>query len=151
MTAVAELVTGLERRGAILTVDGPHLVIRPPSVVTPQVLETLKARKPEVVTFLRERQARDLLANVAKVKLRDLTRILEVAVDWCDVPLLIAPGCRIAKDLRSADPKPGRVWCVCEVLDLLLTSVPPEDAQRIGEAKVMFAGSVTGARREVRS
>jgi hypothetical protein len=36
------------------------------------------------------------------------------------------------------------VWCVCEVLDLLLTGVPPEDARKVAEARLLFDGrSVT--------
>lgn len=147
MTQAAILVDDLARKGVKLwsQPDG-RLGFEAPGGLIPADREALLAHKPAVLALLKERQAR-LLADVVKVKLRDLTRIIEIAVDWCDIPILIAPGCRVAKDLRAADPKPGRVWCVCEVLDLLLTSVPPEDAQRIGQAKLALDGAVVGARR----
>lgn len=75
--------------------------------------------------------------------LRALTENLEVVVPWSKVNLLIVPGCRKAKDLRSKDRHPGRVWCVCEVLDLLLTKVTPDDATAVAQAKLLFAGGVT--------
>jgi hypothetical protein len=142
----AELVGALEARGLRFQVRAGNLVASPAGVLTDAERAALSQAKPAVLALLRERQAR-LLDDVAKVKLRDLTRVLEVAVDWCDVPLLIAPGCKVAQALRAADPKPGRIWCVCEVLDLLLTSVPREDAQKIGQAKVALSGTITGARR----
>lgn len=66
--------------------------------------------------------------------------MLEIAVPWSDVPLILAPGCRIARELRERDSRPGRVWCVCEALDLLLTGVTPQDARKVGEARLLFNG-----------
>ena len=65
-----------------------------------------------------------------------LDRVLEVAVPWADLPLIVAPGCRIARELRDREARPGRVWCVCEALDLLLTGVKPEDARKVAEARL---------------
>jgi len=36
---------------------------------------------------------------------------------------------------------------VCEILDLLLTNVPPPDAQKIGEARVMFDAEAATVRK----
>ena len=138
----AALVASLEARGAHLLVDGVDLVVRPAAAVTPEDVKNLKKLKAEVLSVLR---SRDLSADWSKVNLHQLDRVLEVAVPWCDVPLILAPGCRIARDLRARDLKPGRVWCTCEVLDLLLTGVMPEDTRRIGETKLGFSGAVVGA------
>jgi hypothetical protein len=70
--------------------------------------------------------------------------VLELAVPWSDVRLLIAPGCRTARELRATDPRPGRVWCACEVLDLLFSGVAPEDARKITEERVTFDATLAG-------
>ena len=93
-------------------------------------------------------RGRALSVDWDRVSLYRLDKVLEVAVPWADVPLILAPGCRSARELRDRDQKPGRVWCTCEVLDLLLTNVPCEDARKIGEAKLVFGGTVAGVRAE---
>ena len=89
-------------------------------------------------------KARTLGTDWSRVSLWSLDRILEVEVPWSDIRLLVAPGCRIARELRATDPRPGRVWCVCEVGNLLLSGVIPEDARKIAEAKLTFDAEVSG-------
>lgn len=141
------LLADIEARGIRVIERAGALVASPAGVLQDAEKQVLRAHKAAVVELIRERQA-ELLASVVRVPLRALTRVLEVAVPWCDVPLLIAPGCRVARELRQADAKPGRVWCVCEVLDLLLTNVSPGDARKVAEAKLLMDGAVAGARRE---
>ncbi len=146
-TDAARLLDDLTLRGVRLRVDGEVLSFEAPvGTLTTADREALRAHKVAVLGLLRERQAK-ILADVIHVPLRALTRVLEVAVPWADVPLLIAPGCRVARELRQADSRPGRVWCVCEVLDLLLTNVPPDDARKIAEARLTFdADTITVSR-----
>ena len=40
------------------------------------------------------------------------------------------------------------VWCVCEVLELLLSGVTPDDARKIGEARLNFDADLVGVRKE---
>lgn len=70
-----------------------------------------------------------------------------MAVPWSDLRLVIAPGCRIARELRATEPKPGRVWCVCEVIDLLLSGVKPDDAGEIADTRIAFDATMAGVRR----
>lgn len=146
---VAELVSTIEARGIILREVRGGIGVRPARAVTATEIEVLKTLKSDVINYLRQRGARPEGINVdwSRVSLWQLDRVLEIAVPWADVPLILAPGCRIAHELRARDTKPGRVWCVCEALDLLLTNVPPDDARKIGEAKLMFGGAVVGAER----
>ena len=51
MTAAA-LVADLQARGVTLTPDGDILRVKPVSLLTPYELETLRARKPEVLALL---------------------------------------------------------------------------------------------------
>jgi hypothetical protein len=139
----ALLVESLERRGLRLKVDGTDLVVKPQAGVTPQDIQTLKAMKPGVIAYLR---GRDLGVDWSTVALAKLDRVLELEVPGWDAHLILAPGCRIARELRAEEPKPGRVWCVCEVLDLLLMNVPPDDARRVAEVKFMLGSALEGTR-----
>lgn len=117
MTAAA-LVAALEARGLHLEVDGCDLVVQPAAAVTPEDVAVLRRVKPDVIAVLR---GRTLRTDWTRVSLYQLDRVLELAVPGSDVRLVIAPGCRIARELRASDPKPDRVWCCCEVIDLLLS------------------------------
>lgn len=149
MTA-AELLASIEARGVRVAPRGESLAVAPAGVLQDAEREALRARKPAILALLREREARRLPRGTgwSHVSLYQLDRVLEVAVPWSDVPLILAPGCRIALELRARDPQPGRVWCVCEVLDLLLTNVPPDDGRKVAEAKLLFDGRVGGVSRE---
>ncbi len=140
------LLTDIEARGVRVVERAGSLVASPAGVLGEAEKQALREHKSAVLAVLRDRQSR-LLADIVRVPLRNLTRVVEVAVPWADVPLLISPGCRVARELRLADAKPGRVWCVCEVLDLLLTNVPPDDARKIAEARLTFdADTITVSR-----
>jgi hypothetical protein len=145
-TTVADVIVGLESRGASVRLrqDGA-ITIRPKGTVTPTEMEVLTALRADAVAYLR---ARSLGADWSRVSLYQLDHILEVDVPWSDVRLVLAPGCRIARDLRAKDARPGRVWCVCEVVDLLLTHVTPEDARAITDARLVFDAAHAGARGE---
>lgn len=148
----AALVDALAARGATITAreDGA-LVITPRGVLQDADREALRAQKAAVVSLLRERQARTVSGvDWSRVSLYELDRVLEIGVPWADVPLILTPACRIAAELRSREPRPGRVWCVCEVIDLLLTGVRPEDARKVAEANLAFGGAAIGARQERR-
>jgi hypothetical protein len=139
---VSDVIDGLEARGARLRLreDGA-VTIRPKGVATPAELELLEALREDLVAHLRGRVLR---IDWGRVSLWQLDRVLEVAVPWADVRILITPGCRIARELRATDPTPGRVWCVCEVMDLLLTGVTPDEAQRMAEARITFDATLVG-------
>lgn len=137
-----ELVTTLRAKGVRLLVKGDRISYEaPPATLTPVYREALVAMKPAILDLLR---GEALDTDWTRVNLWNLDRILEVSVPWSDVRLLIAPGCRVARELRGSDPQPGRVWCVCEVLDLLLSGVKPEDARKIAKARITFDGTLTG-------
>lgn len=139
-------IKSLEARGVKLRETSGGIGIRPARAVTATEIEVLKTLKSDVINYLRQRGARPEGINVdwSRVSLWQLDRVLEITVHWADVPLILAPGCRIARELRERDSKPGRVWCVCEALDLLLTNVPPDDARKIAEAKLLFGGNMAG-------
>lgn len=140
----SEFVRSLEGEGFSIREKGGALAIRPARNVTPTMKQALEAHAADILVYLRERQARpNRGADWSYVSLYSLDRVLEVSVPWSDTRLLIAPGCRIARELRALDSKPGRVWCVCEVLDLLLSGVTPDDARRIAEAKIALDGTTT--------
>jgi len=140
----AALVEALEARGARLSERDGDLVVKPRGILQEADREVLRAHKAAVLAVLR---ARALGTDWSRVSLYQLDRVLEVAVPWTDVPLILAPGCRLARELRDRDPRPGRVWCTCEVLDLLLSGVTPENARKVAEAKLGLGGAVVGARR----
>ena len=144
MTAEA-LVAVLEARGARLEARGDRLVISPRGVLTAELREALVARKPDVLAHLR---ARALGTDWSKVSLRSLDQVLEVAVPWSDVPLILAPGCRIARALRAEVQHPGRVWCTCEVIDLLLSGVTAGDVRAIAQARELFDAELAGVRKD---
>lgn len=137
------LVAALEARGVELEPDRLELVVRPADKVTATEMAILKRMKADVLGLLR---GRTLGVDWWRGSLYQLDRILEVSVPWAEVSIIIAPGCRIARELRSTDPKPGRVWCVCEVLDLLRLNVPPADAQRIALARLTFDADMGGVK-----
>src|SRR5574341_839121 len=136
-TSVADLLAALEARGVRLRANGDRLVYEAPAgALTDADREVLKAAKPAVLAYLRSQRASSTTdVNWSRVSLYQLDRALEVAVPWADVPLILAPGCRIARELRTQDPNPGRVCCVCEVLDLLLSGVTPADARALATAR----------------
>jgi hypothetical protein len=138
-----EVATALGARGVRLFEQDGSLAFAPRSKVSQADREALIAHKPALLTLVRAR-----VTQAARVNVWSLDRILEVAVAWSDVRLLIAPGCRVARALRAADPKPGRVWCVCEVVDLLLSGVRPEDARTIAEARLTFDAGPAGITKE---
>jgi hypothetical protein len=142
---VHDVIRGLESRGAALRLreDG-GIGIRPKGVATPTELEVLTTMREEAAAILR---GRPFGAAWDKVSLYELDKVLEVAVPWSDVRLVIAPGCRVAAELRGQDPKPGCVWCTCEVLDLLLSGVGPEDARAIAGARLIFDAPLAGLRK----
>ena len=142
---VSEFVTALEAEGFRIREQDGNLVINPARRVTSTMKETLTGMGREILVYLQERKSR---ADWSRVSLFQLDRVLEVAIPWSDVRLLIAPGCRIARELRAKDPKPGRVWCVCEVLDLLLSSVTPDDARKVAETRLLMDAKHMGVRGE---
>ena len=142
MRQIADLVHGIETRGGSLRPrqDG-GIAVRPKGLVTPTEVEVLTTLREDVIAYL---QARRRGVDWSRVGLYQLDRVLEVAVPWSDVRLILAPGCRIARELRATDPKPGRVWCVCEVSDLLLSGVTPEEARKIAETRLTFDATFEG-------
>jgi hypothetical protein len=146
-----DLLRTLESRGARFWSEGGRISWEAPrGVLEPADLEALRRSKPSLLSLLRKRQAAQGEAykasvdlDIERVTLGALDRILEIAVPWSDFRLLLVPGCRLARELRKRDAKPGRVWCTCEVLDLLLSGVSPEDARKVGLTKLDFGGQVT--------
>ena len=146
---VPEFVRQLEGQGFRLRVQGSNLIINPARRVTSTIKETLAELGPEIARHLHHRQTpRVVGVDWSRVGLYQLDRVLEVAVPWSDVRLVIVPGCKIARRLRATDPKPGRIWCVCEVSDLLLSGVTPEDARKIAATRLMFDATLDGVTRE---
>jgi hypothetical protein len=142
MTA-ADLVEALEGRGVRLAErDRGRLSIRPADRVRPEELDALRREKAVVLALLR---GRALGVGWSRIQLNQLNRVLELPIPGWDQSLVIAPGCRVTRELRSQDPKPGRVWCVCEILDLIIMNVPPADARKVAEATLMFDSTITGA------
>ena len=146
---IGELVRNLEAQGFTLREkDRNHIAVKPSGRVTPALTEVLNAMGREILTYLRERKGRpDIGAGWSRVSLRQLDRIIDVEMPWGEVRLVIAPGCRVARELRATDPQPGRVWCSCEVLKLLLAGVQPEEARQIAEARLTFDATFAGIRR----
>ena len=142
MTAPA-LVAELEARGVTLCERDGRLIIRPSKAVTVEETAQLRQAKAEVLALLR---GRSLGVDWSRISLYQLDTVVEVVVPWADASIILAPGCRIARAIRSTDPQPGRVWCTCEVLDLLLTNVPGADTRRVGAAKVALQGMVVGVK-----
>ena len=135
------LVADLEARGVHLAEKAGRLSVRPTDRVAAEEFAALRASKPDILRLLR---ARTLGTEWSRVPLSALDRILEVMVPWSEINILLVPGCRIARDLRARDPKPGRIWCTCEILDLLLSNVPPDDSRKIAEAKLLLKGTLAG-------
>lgn len=123
---------------------GGILHVEPRGRLTPTLREALRAAKAEILSYL---QARALGVDWSRVSLYQLDRVLAIAVPWADMPLILAPGCRVARELRAQDQRPGRVWCTCEVLDLLFSGVTPQDARTVGEVKLAMAGVLLGAQK----
>ena len=142
MNAV-KLLYELEARGVRVREQEGAVVIAPANLVSAAELKALRTLKPLVLAYLR---GRALGTGWARVSLWQLDRVLEIAVPWVDVPIILAPGCRIADNLRARESLPGRVWCVCEVLDLLLSGITPEDARRVGDTKMVFGGTCQSVR-----
>lgn len=137
----AELVETLERRGLHLRVDGEDLAIRPPSALTQEDVATLKARKSEVLAFLRHRPASPVLETLAATSLYKLTKTLVVEVPGLGGPLYITPSCAEAERLRT-EPKPCVALCCCRVIDMLLSGVDKAGARAALEAALLFGGDV---------
>lgn len=135
------LLGDLEARGVRLRVAGGTIEASGPGSLTAEDLAAVREHKAVIVAVLRDRA---LGVEWSRVGLHQLNRILEIAVPWSDIRLVIAPGCHIARELRTQDPNPGRVWCVCEVLDLLLTGVSPANARNIAEAQIIFGAHIEG-------
>lgn len=133
-----ELLAQVEARGVRVLERLGSLAVSPVGVLLDAEREALRSHKAEVIRVLR---VRALGLTWSRLSLYSLDRVLEVEVPWSDQRLIIAPGCRVARELRAVDRKPGRIWCACEVLDLLLTNVTPDDARRIAEAKVELGGT----------
>jgi hypothetical protein len=138
MTAAQRLLAGVEARGVRVSHRGDSLVVRPAGVLKAEERAALAAAKPEILRLL---QARALGTDWRRIGLWSLRDVLEIRVPWADETLILAPGCRVARELRAVDPHPGRIWCVCEITDLLLTHVPPRDAQAIGQARLIFSAT----------
>jgi hypothetical protein len=138
------LVAALEARGLRLELEGSRIVVERVDGalhVTKEEIGAIRSMESSVIAFLR---GRTLGVDWSRLSLYQLDRVLEIAVPWFDLPLILAPGCRLARELRARDPNPGRVRCVCEVLDLLLSGVTVEDARKMGEARLTFGGALAG-------
>ena len=139
------LVARIEARGLRLVRRGEIVAVRPAGQLATDERAAMRRLRPEIVVLLRTRA---IGVDWSCVSLYSLDRVLEVAVPWSDVRLVIAPGCRIARELRASDPQPGRIWCVCQVSDLLLSGVTPEDARKITEARLAFDAHLAGVNKE---
>lgn len=142
MTA-AEVLSGFRRRGVKLWPAGDRLrYAAPEGLLTAADLAALAEVKMAVLELLK-----DELAALPAVRLGALNRVLEVAVPWAELPLLFVPGCRLAERLRATEARPGRVWCTCELRELLLTGLEPLEARLVAEAKVALDGRVAAVAR----
>lgn len=142
---VKELVARVEARGAAVVARGDAVIVRPRGVLSEVERGAFQTRQGEILAHLR---GRVFGADWTRVGLRALDRILEIEVPGWDLRLVLAPGCRVAREIRETDPKPGRVWCVCEILDLLTSGVSPEDARGVAEARITFDAEHQGVRKE---
>jgi hypothetical protein len=97
-----------------------------------------------LVEAIRASKAKEAVVDIdiTKLSMGKLTKVLELAVPWCAQSVFIAPGCHIARRLAEVHGR-GRVWCTCEVLDMLLSHVSPDEARKIAEAKLTFDGAVS--------
>ena len=120
----------------------------PAGVVRDREREALRAHKASVLSILRKRRARAAqdLEGLAGRPLYRLTNVLEVAVPWTSETLFIVPGPAHAAQLDAEGITRGRMWDTAELLDLVLTSVTPEDARSIAESKLTLRGAVMAAR-----
>jgi hypothetical protein len=138
----ADLVETLEGRGVRLAErDGGRLSIRPVDRVRPEELEALRREKADVLALLR---GRTLGIGWSHISTDHLNRVLELRIPGWDQSLIITPGCRVTRELRSRDPRPGQVWCMCEILDLILANVPPAAATKVTDSRPMFAQTIAG-------
>jgi hypothetical protein len=94
------------------------------------------------------RRAADLLAAevplpvILRTKITALDKILEVSVPWADQTLFLAPGCKVAARLSTEFGR-GRVWCVCELLDLVFSGIRGEDLKKVMDIKLTFDGQTS--------
>ena len=139
------LVARLEARGLRLVRRGEIVAVRPAGQLATDERAAMRRLRPEVVSLLR---GRALGTDWARVSLYHLDKVLEIEIPGWEVRMILAPGCRIARELRATDPKPGRIWCSCEVSDLLLSGVTPEDARKFAEARLTFDATLDGVTRE---
>ena len=137
------LISALESRGVSVTVDGEELVLRPARAVTAADVAALRERKAEILGLLR---ARDLGADWRAISLYEVDKIVELRIPGFETTLILCPGCRVAQELRKTDSQPGRIWCVCEVIDLVTSGVTPGDARAVAQARVLFDAQGTGVR-----
>jgi hypothetical protein len=66
MSAALDLLAELRSRGARIRADGEQLFVSPREVATPELLERLRAAKPELLVLLRDTPARGLLAELER-------------------------------------------------------------------------------------
>lgn len=143
MTA-SEVLSGLRRRGVKLWPAGQRLrYAAPEGLLTAADLAALAEAKAAVLELLEAE-----LATLPALRLAALDRVLEVAVPWAELPLLFVPSCRVAERLRASEASPGRVWCTCELRELLLTGLEPAEARAVAEAKAVLDGRLVAAARE---
>jgi len=137
-----ELLRDLEARGVQLHLKpGDRFAyVAPEGALAESDLSALREHKGQVLGLLRAR-AEGTFEGVAGTSLWALDRVVEVEVPWHNETLFFSPGPGRTQQLEDEGISRGRVWCTCELLDLLLTGVTPEDARAIAEAKLAFGGA----------
>ena len=137
---VDQLVRQLAAKGIDVVLLGGDVVLEVEGEArpTPEEKEMVREQREALRTYVLRRD----LPPIARVRLDQLDRVLEVAVPWADYRLLITPGCAAARQLREVDAMPGRIWCVCEVLNMMLTGATRDHARMVAEWKALLAGRV---------
>lgn len=135
-----ELLIDLRHRGFRLQPGDGRVRIAPSCRLTPEVRETLVARKGEVLAALSV-EARILQMPLYRFEREG--RLLQVSVPWLSETLWFVPGEQQVERLTRRGIKRGRIWTARELN--LLWSVPSVDqkaVEKLGVIKAQLEGEL---------
>ena len=134
------LLVDLRRRGLALTAEGSRLRVAPKSALTPELRETLAARKADLLAAL---SVEDHLLQMPLDQFEREGPLIEIKVPGFPETLWFAPGDREREILVVRGISRGRIWTAHELMDLWkIPSLTREQAQTLARIKADFDAEV---------
>jgi hypothetical protein len=135
-----KLLLDLRRRGLVLAPEGTGVRVSPKSALTPELRETLRTHKADLLTAL------SVESRVLEMPLPQFEREgcpIEIRVPSFPETLWFVPGSKERDALLIQGIRYGRIWTARELMEVWQAPAPkPGHAQSLARIKVEFDAEV---------